>query len=84
MLSTVLENLKNYALAIPTNLVIIGVVCLFMVIVLKKSVGTCLRLVAGYFIIAFLLGLFGLNMPSIVTCWNWLVDKLTTLWNYIW
>jgi len=84
MISKVLDNLYNYVVSIPTNMVILLLVCLFMVLVLKKSIGTCIRLVIGYFIIAFLLGLFGINMPSIVACWNWIVDKVTWLWNKMW
>lgn len=84
MLSKLLDNLYAFAMSIPTNLVILLVVCLILIFVVKKPIGFCVRIVLGYLLIGFLLGCFGINMPSFITCWNWIVDKVTALWNYIW
>lgn len=84
MISDILKNLYDFALSIPTNLVIIAIICIFMVVVLKKGVKDCIRLIVAYLLIGLLLGIFGITMPSFVEVGRWVKDHVSTLISDIW
>ena len=84
MLSTILENIKDFALSMPTNMIILFVVCLLLRVCFKKPIGFCVRVIIGYLLIGFLLGCFGFNMPNIITVGKWIVEQAKTIWQAIW
>lgn len=80
ILSTILNNLIAFAVSMPTNLVILLIICLIMTFVFKKSIMDCVRVIIGYVLIGFLLGLVGINMPSFLAIGRWIVNTFKTLW----
>ena len=84
MISALLQNLYAFAVSIPTNLVILAIICLIMLVLFKKSVKDCLRVIIGYLLIGLLLGMFGITMPSLITMGNWVKTNFMSLWNDIW
>lgn len=75
MLTTLLENLIAFVASVPINLIIIGIICAILKI-FGRTIGTIIRVFLGYFLICFLLSLFGLSLPSIPACINWCIDVL--------
>jgi hypothetical protein len=79
MISTILSNLVAFAMSMPTNIIILIIVCLIMK-VLGKSVMQCVKVIAGYLLIGLLLGIFGITMPSFLAIGQWIVDVAKSLW----
>lgn len=84
MLSTILNNLYAFALSIPTNMIILFVICLILKIVFKRSIGDCVRVIIGYLLVGLLLSFFGITMPNFLTIGTWIVNAIKSLWNKIW
>ena len=80
MVSTILNNLIAFAVSMPTNMVILVIICLIMKFLFKKSIKDCIRVVIGYILIGFLLGLFGITMPSFLAIGQWIVNTAKSLW----
>lgn len=79
MISTILSNLVAFAMSMPTNIIILIIVCLIMK-VLGKSVMQCVKVIVGYLLIGLLLGIFGITMPSFLAIGQWFVDVAKSLW----
>lgn len=79
MMSTILSNLVAFAMSMPTNIIILIIVCLIMK-VLGKSVMQCVKVIVGYLLIGLLLGIFGITMPSFLAIGQWIVDVAKSLW----
>ena len=79
MISTILNNLIAFALSMPTNMIILIVICLIMK-VLGKTITDCIKIILGYLFIGLLLGLFGITMPNFMTIGTWLANILKSLW----
>jgi len=79
MISTILSNLVAFAMSMPTNIIILIIVCLIMK-VLGKSVMQCVKVIVGYLLIGLLLGIFGITMPSFLAIGQWIVDVAKSLW----
>ncbi|MEE3344615.1 MAG: hypothetical protein VZS44_11015 [Bacilli bacterium] len=84
MLSTILTNLYNFALSMPTNMIILFIICLIMKVLLKRTIGDCVRVIVGYLLIGLLLGIFGISMPNLLTVGNWIVTNGKAFWEKIW
>jgi hypothetical protein len=84
MLSTILNNLTAFALSMPTNMIILFIICLIMKVVFKRSVSDCVRVIIGYLLIGLLLGIFGIHMPNLMTVGKWIVAFVKTVWEKIW
>lgn len=84
MISTILTNLYNFALSMPTNMIILLIICLIMKFVFKRTIGDCVRVILGYLLIGLLLGIFGINMPSLLTIGQWIVNVVKTFISNVW
>lgn len=84
MLSTILQNLWAFAISMPTNLIIIFIICIIMKVVFKKKIKDCIYFVIGYLAIGLLLGIFGITMPSFLQIGRWIANGVKTIWNGIW
>ena len=84
MLSGLLENMKNLALSMPTNLVILVVICVLLKIFAKYKFKDCIKVIVGYLLICVLLSFFGLTMPSFITIFNWIKALAIKIWTAIW
>lgn len=80
MVSTILNNLIAFAMSMPTNMIILLIICLIMKVLLKKSIGDCVRVIIGYLLIGLLLGIFGVTMPSFLDIGHWIVNTVKSLW----
>lgn len=80
IVSTLLNNLLAFAISMPTNMVILVIICLIMKVALKKKVIDCVRIVIGYLLIGLLLGIFGITMPSFLVIGQWIVNVCKNLW----
>ena len=79
MISTIINNLIAFALSMPTNMIILLVICLILK-VLGFSIKSCVKVIFSYLLIGFLLGLFGFTMPSFLTIGTWIVNLCKSLW----
>lgn len=84
MVSTILNNLYAFALSMPTNMIIMLVIALIMKVLLKRSIGDCVRVLIGYLLIGFLLGIFGINMPNLMTVGKWIAEHAKAFFGSIW
>ena len=64
MVNTIIQNLYNWATAVPTNILIVCCVGLVLM-VFGKPLRKVIEFIISYFIICFILGLFGISMPPI-------------------
>ena len=79
MISTILNNLIAFGLSMPTNMIILIVICLIMKL-LGKTIADCIKIIFGYLFIGLLLGIFGITMPNFMTIGTWLANILKSLW----
>ena len=84
MLSTILDNLYAFALSMPTNMIIMFVIALILKVCFKKPIGFCVRVILGYLLVGFLLGIFGINMPNIMTVGRWIADTFKNIFGGLW
>lgn len=84
MISTILNNLYAFALSMPTNMIILFIICLIMKVVFKRTIGDCIKVIIGYLLIGVLLSLFGITMPSFLTIGTWIVNTIKTIFNKFW
>lgn len=84
MLSSLLVNMKNLALSMPTNMVILVVICLLLKIFAKYTFRDCIKVIVGYLLLCVVLSFFGLTMPSFITIFNWIKAIAIQVWNFIW
>ncbi len=84
MISTIVDNLYAFALSMPTNMIIMLVIALIMKVLLKRSIGDCVRVIIGYLLIGFLLGIFGINMPNLMTVGRWIADTFKGVFGNLW
>jgi hypothetical protein len=84
MLSTILDNLYAFALSMPTNMIIMFVIALILKVCFKKPIGFCVRVILGYLLVGFLLGIFGINMPNIMTVGRWIADTFKKIFGGLW
>lgn len=80
MVSTILNNLIAFALSMPTNMIILIIICLIMKFAFKSSIRDCLRVIIVYVLVGFLLGVFGFTMPSFLQIGQWLANTIKSLW----
>lgn len=80
IVSTVLNNMIAFAVSMPTNMVILFIICLIMKVAFKKKIGDCVRVIIGYLLIGLLLGIFGITMPSFLAIGQWIVNTAKSLW----
>ena len=80
MISTVLNNLLAFAASMPTNMVILVLICIIMYFLFGSSIKSCLKVVVGYIIIGFLLGLCGITMPSFLAIGQAIGEFLRSIW----
>ena len=78
MISRTLSNLWNFVLSVPINLIIVGIVCIFLKI-FKRPLKTILRVILTYFISCFILSLLGLSLPSIPAFIKWCKEIIVLL-----
>ncbi len=79
MVQTLLEGLKNFALAAPTNLFIVIIVVLIMKFAFKAKTRDCIYVVVAYLLIGFLLTLFGVKIPSFLAIGKWFVKLFKSI-----
>lgn len=79
MIQTILANMVAFAKSMPTNMLIIVLICLVMKFALKKSAKDCIRVVIGYLLIGVLLGIFGITMPDFLTIGTWIANIIKSI-----
>lgn len=79
MVSTILGNLIAFAMSMPTNMIILVIICMIMK-VLGKTIADCIKLIIGYLLIGLLLGIFGITMPNFLVLGNYIVNLVKSLW----
>ena len=79
MVSTLINNLIAFAASMPTNMVILLIICCIMKVCGKK-ISDCIKLILAYLFIGLLLGIFGITMPSFLEIGNWIVNTAKSLW----
>ena len=79
MISTIVNNLAAFAMSMPTNMIILIVICLILKVI-GKSVIDCIKVILGYLLIGLLLGIFGITMPDFLTIGTWFVNLVKSLW----
>lgn len=84
MLSGFLQNMTNLALSMPTNLVILFIICLILKIFARYSWMDCVKVIIGYMLLCVIFSLFGLTMPSFITIFNWIKAIVLKIWYAIW
>ena len=84
MISALLKNLWAFALSIPTNMIILVIICLIMLVLFKKSIKDCVRVIVGYLLIGLLLGMFGITMPSFIVVVDWIKVNGAELFGKLW
>lgn len=67
MLQTILANMLAFWKSMPTNAIIIVIICLIMKLGFKKSIKDCLKLAAVYMLVGVLLGMVGICMPDFLS-----------------
>lgn len=78
-MESILQNLYNWVMAVPTNLIIIVVIALALKI-LGKSLKAVIELIVCYFLICFILGLFGITLPPLQDIVVWFMNWVKFLW----
>lgn len=71
MVEALLDKLIAFGLSIPTNLVILLIICVIMKAMGKKWMD-CVRLIVAYLFIGLLLSMFGITMPNFIEIGTWL------------
>lgn len=79
MISTILTNLAAFAMSMPTNIIILIIICLIMKVA-GKTISDCVKVIIGYCLIGLLLGIFGITMPSFLTIGNWIKSAFLAIW----
>lgn len=80
MIHKFLENLIAFAKSMPTNMLILVIICLIMKLGFKKSWKDCVRVILVYLLIGLLLGIFGYNMPNFLDIGHWIAREVKSLW----
>jgi len=83
MISTILENLWAFAISMPTNMVILIIICVIMKLC-KAKIRDCVAVILGYLFIGLLLAMFGITMPSFLVIGRWLADLVKSIFEDIW
>lgn len=84
MLSNFLQNMTDLVLSIPTNLVILLIICLLLKFFLNWSLKDCIKVIVGYALIMVILSFFGITMPSFITIFNYIKAWIIKIVNKIW
>lgn len=79
MLNVLFQNMYQWVGAVPTNLVIVLVVALVLKL-LGQSLKSVIELVICYFLVCFILGMFGITLPPIQDIVLWVANWLKFLW----
>lgn len=79
MLNVLFQNMYQWVGAVPTNLIIVLVVALVLKL-LGQSLKSVIELVICYFLVCFILGMFGITLPPIQDIVLWAANWLKFLW----
>ena len=82
MITDFASNMWAFIASVPINLIIIGIVCLILKIV-GKSIKTIIRVIAGYFVICFVLAILGLSLPSIPALIIWIKNVAVSIGTWL-
>lgn len=80
MVSTLVNNLIAFAISMPTNMVILIIICLIMKCLMGYTTKDCIKIVFGYLLIGLLLGIFGITMPSFLAIGRWVINMIRSAW----
>lgn len=72
MVQTLIANMIEFGKSMPTNLLVIVIICLIMKFGLRKSTKDCIKIVLVYLLAGVLLGMVGICMPDFITIFNWI------------
>jgi len=84
MIQTLLQNLWQFALSMPTNLIILALICMVMMCSKKFKFKDCVKVIVAYLAIGLLLGIFGITMPSFISVGKWIVNLIKTIFSGVW
>lgn len=71
MIEALVDKLIAFALSIPTNMVILAIVCVIMRLAGKKW-GDCIKVILIYLFLGLLLSMFGITMPNFLEIGQWI------------
>lgn len=76
MVQTIIANMIDFAKSMPTNMLVLVIICLIMKLGMRKSIKDCLKVITVYLLIGVLLGMVGICMPDFLTIFQWIKDAI--------
>lgn len=80
IVSKIINNLIAFGLSMPTNVVILILICIIMKCLFKASTKDCINLIIAYLVIGLILGMCGITMPSFLALGQWAAGVIKALW----
>lgn len=80
MVHTFIQNLIAFGKSMPTNMLILVIICLIMKFGFGKKWKDCLKVIIVYLLLGLLLGIFGYNMPNFVEIGHWITNEIKSVW----
>lgn len=76
MVQTIIANMIAFGKSMPTNMLVLVIICLIMKLGMKKSWKDCFKVIAVYLLIGVLLGMVGICMPDFLTIFRWIKNAI--------
>lgn len=76
MVQTIIANMVAFAKSMPTNMLVLVIICLIMKLGMRKSIKDCFKVITVYLLIGVLLGMVGICMPDFLTIFQWIKDAI--------
>lgn len=76
MVQTIIANMIAFGKSMPTNMLVLVIICLIMKLGMKKSWKDCVKVIAVYLLIGVLLGMVGICMPDFLTIFRWVKNAI--------
>jgi len=84
MISSILYNMQNLAMSMPTNIIILVIICILLKFFMQYTIKDCIKVIIGYLLLAVLLSFFGITMPSFITIGRYIKAIALQIWKIIW
>ena len=76
MVQTIIANMIAFGKSMPTNMLVLVIICLILKFGMKKSWKDCGKIIAVYLLIGVLLGMVGICMPDFLTIFQWIKNAI--------
>lgn len=80
IVSKIINNLIAFGISMPTNIVILILICIIMKCLFKASTKDCGCLILVYLVIGLFLGMCGITMQSFLAIGQWVAGVIKALW----